>query len=205
MVCQEQRRSLASSAQLDTATHTGVTMKRIALLFFFVVAAPADGQQAVSANPTAAVTAARNMWQAMTNYITAAAEQMPEKDYAFRPTHDVRTFGQMIGHVAGAQAMICAAALSEKGGGEDDIEKTATTKAALLAALKATTQSCQRAYAQSDVASTGATTLFGGPTLRINALVLNAAHNAEHYGNLVTYLRIRGMTPPSSQPMPPRT
>ncbi|MDQ3674429.1 MAG: DinB family protein [Gemmatimonadota bacterium] len=180
-------------------------MKRIALLFFFVVAAPADGQQAVSANPTAAVTAARNMWQAMTNYITAAAEQMPEKDYAFRPTHDVRTFGQMIGHVAGAQAMICAAALGEKGGGEDDIEKTATTKAALLAALKATTQSCQRAYAQSDVASTGATTLFGGPTLRINALVLNAAHNAEHYGNLVTYLRIRGMTPPSSQPMPPRT
>ena len=179
-------------------------MKPIVLLLPFVFALPASAQQAVSANPSLGVGAAKGMWQAMTNYIAAAAEQMPEKDYAFRPTHDVRTFGQMIGHVAGAQAMICAAALGEKGTGED-IEKTATTKAALIAALKTTTQYCQRAYAQTDATAAGSTTLFGGPMIRLNALVLNAAHNAEHYGNLVTYLRIRGMTPPSSQPAPPRT
>ena len=179
-------------------------MKPIVLLLPFVFALPASAQQAVTANPSLGVGAAKGMWQAMTNYIAAAAEQMPEKDYAFRPTHDVRTFGQMIGHVAGAQAMICAAALGEKGSGED-IEKTATTKAALIAALKTTTQYCQRAYGQTDAAVAGSTTLFGGPMIRLNALVLNAAHNAEHYGNLVTYLRIRGMTPPSSQPAPPRT
>jgi uncharacterized damage-inducible protein DinB len=179
-------------------------MKPIVLLIPFVLALPASAQQTVSANPSLGVGAAKGMWQAMTNYITAAAEQMPEKDYAFRPTHDVRTFGQMLGHVAGAQAMICAAALGEKGG-EEDFEKTATTKAALVAALRTTTQYCQRAYAQTDAAVAGSTTLFGGPMIRLNALMLNAAHNAEHYGNLVTYLRIRGMTPPSSQPAPPRT
>lgn len=177
-------------------------MKRFILLLLVVVVAPAQAQQAVASNPGLGVGAVKGMWQAMTNYIIAAAEQMPEKDYAFRPTHDVRTFGEMLGHVAGAQAMICAAALGEKGGAEDDIEKTAKTKAALVAALKTTTQYCQRAYAQTDAATGAATTLFGNSMPRMNALAMNATHNAEHYGNLVTYLRIRGMTPPSSQPMP---
>jgi uncharacterized damage-inducible protein DinB len=183
------------------------SMKRFAILLPFMLATPAAAQQqAASANPGAntavAVNAAKGMWQAMTNYITAAAEQMPEADYAFRPAQDVRTFGQLIGHVAGAQAMICAAALGEKAAGEDDIEKSATTKAALLDALKTTTQYCERAYAQSDAAGAGATTLFGRPNTRIGALVMNGVHNAEHYGNLVTYMRIKGMVPPSSQPRP---
>src|SRR5687768_1879811 len=180
-------------------------MKRIAFLLPLLFATPAAAQQAASANPAVAVTAAKGMWEAMTNYITAAAEQMPEADYAFRPAPNVRTFGEMIGHVAGAQAMICAAALGEKGGAEDDIEKTAKTKAALIAALRNTTQYCQRAYAQADASTAASTTLFGRSMPRMNALAMNATHNAEHYGNLVTYLRIRGMVPPSSQPMPPRT
>jgi hypothetical protein len=41
--------------------------------------------------------------------------------------------------------------------------------------------------------------MFGMKTTRLGALVLNATHNGEHYGNLVTYLRINGMVPPSSQ------
>src|SRR5688500_18231993 len=101
--------------------------------------------------------------------------------------------------------MIGATALGEKASNEDDIEKSTTTKAGLIAALRASTEYCQRAYAQSDAASEGATTLFGRPSTRLRALVLNATHNSEHYGNLVTYMRIKGMVPPSSQPAPPRT
>jgi uncharacterized damage-inducible protein DinB len=184
-------------------------MKRAIPLFLLLCAAPAAAQQAaqqtvsaVSANPAFAVETAKGMWQLMTNYLTRAAEQMPEADYPFRPTPDVRTFGQMIGHVAGAQNMICASALGEKSGNEDDIEKSTTTKAGLIAALRASSEYCQRAYAQSDAASAGATTLFGRPSTRLRALVLNATHNSEHYGNLVTYMRIKGMVPPSSQPAP---
>jgi uncharacterized damage-inducible protein DinB len=180
-------------------------MKRIVLLLPFVLATPAVAQQAASASPTFAVSAAKFMWEMMTNNIAKSAEQMPEADYSFRPTQSVRTFGQLIGHVAGAQTMICAAALGEKGGGEDDIEKTVTTKASLIAALKTSTEFCQRAYAQTDAASAAPTTLFGMTMPRLNALVLNTAHNAEHYGNIVTYLRVKGMVPPSSQPQPPRT
>ncbi len=183
-------------------------MKRVVLLLLILCAAPVAAQQTVSvspANPSFAVGTAKGTWELMTNYLTKAAEQMPEADYAFRPTESVRTFGQLIGHVAGAQNLICAAALGEKGGNEDDIEKSTTTKAGLIAALRASSEYCQRAYAQSDAASAGATTLFGGPSTRLRALILNATHNSEHYGNIVTYMRIKGMVPPSSQPAPPRT
>lgn len=183
-------------------------MKRVIPLFLVLCAAPVAAQQTVSAmrpNPSFAVGTTKSMWEAMTNFITKAAEQMPEADYSFRPAESVRTFGQLIGHVAGAQNMICAAALGEKGGSEDNIEKSTTTKAGLLAALRASSEYCQRAYAQSDAASEGTTTLFGSPSTRLRALVLNATHNSEHYGNIVTYMRIKGMVPPSSQPAPPRT
>lgn len=183
-------------------------MKRAIPLFLVLCAAPAAAQQtvsAVSANPTFAVGTTKAMWELMTNFIVKAAEQMPEADYSFRPTQSVRTFGQLIGHVAGAQNLICAAALGEKAGNEDDIEKSTTTKAGLIAALRASSEYCQRAYAQSDAASEGATTLFGSASTRLRALVLNATHNSEHYGNIVTYMRIKGMVPPSSQPAPPRT
>lgn len=183
-------------------------MKRAIPLFLLLCAMPAAAQQTASTingNPTFAVGTTKTMWEAMTNFIAKAAEQMPEADYSFRPTPAVRTFGQLIGHVAGAQKLICAAALGEKAGNEDDIEKSTTTKTALIAALRASSEYCQRAYAQSDAASAGATTLFGAPNTRLGALVLNAAHNSEHYGNIVTYMRIKGMVPPSSQPAPPRT
>jgi uncharacterized damage-inducible protein DinB len=43
------------------------------------------------------------------------------------------------------------------------------------------------------------TTLFGSPATVSQVLVLNAGHNEEHYGNVVTYMRMMGMVPPSSQ------
>jgi uncharacterized damage-inducible protein DinB len=155
------------------------------------------GSAGGSGNP--AVSTARMLWEQPTQYITAVAEELPESTYAFRPTPDVRSFGQLIGHVAGAQYLICAAALGDPPRQEDDIEKTRTRKADLVAALKASTQYCTKAYAQTDRAAQGATKLFGQERTRLYALGLNANHNAEHYGNIVTYLRLNGIVPPSSR------
>ncbi len=179
-------------------------MKYLVPVLSLLFAGQASAQQARAASDMAVGTS-RNAWQQVTAYITQAAEQMPEKDYAFRPTHDVRTFGQLIGHLAGAQNLICASAMGVQGRAEDEIEKSVTTKAGLIAALRASTEYCARAYSQSDAMSAGEVTLFGGKATRLAALTLNTTHNAEHYGNLVTYLRIRGMVPPSSQPPPPRS
>jgi uncharacterized damage-inducible protein DinB len=124
---------------------------------------------------------------------------MPEDKYAYRPTPEVRTFGELIGHVAGAQHMICAVALGEQPPAEDAVEKAAKTKAALLEAMRSSTTYCAKAFAQSDADARAPANLFGRDVTRFHALVLNATHNGEHYGNLVTYLRINGMVPPSSQ------
>jgi uncharacterized damage-inducible protein DinB len=146
-----------------------------------------------------AVTTARMLWEPVVGYITTTAEELPESTYAYKPTPEVRSFGQLIGHVAGAQYMFCAAALGEPGRNEDDIEKTRKTKAELVAALKASTQYCARAYAQTDKAAQQKIKLFGQERTRLFALGLNATHDAEHYGNLITYLRLNKMVPPSSR------
>jgi len=151
---------------------------------------------------TAAVGTLHSLWGEITGYITTTAEELPESLYAYRPTPEVRSFGQLIGHVAGAQRLICAAALGEPGGAEDDIERTRTTKAALLEALRESTAYCARAYTQTDAAAQQRTRLFGEERTRLYALALNATHNGEHYGNLVTYLRLNGRVPPSSRRSP---
>lgn len=158
-----------------------------------LVAAPAAAQDAAVAN-------ARTLWHDVTAQVTQIAEEVPDSLYGFKPTPEVRSFGQLFGHIAGAQYMFCAAAVGDPPRGEDEIEKAATTKAALVEALKASTAYCERAYAQDDAAAQGAIEMFGQRRTRLWALGMNAVHNGEHYGNLVTYLRINGIVPPASRP-----
>jgi uncharacterized damage-inducible protein DinB len=172
------------------------------LLSFSVAAASAAAQNPETAAASAAVSTSRQLWQQVTGNITTVAQELPESLYAYKPTPEGRSFGQLIGHVAGSQYLFCAAALGEAERAEDAIEKTTTSKAALVAALKASTEYCDRAYRQSDANAATATQLFGQAQSRLFALASNAMHNAEHYGNLVTYLRLNGIVPPSSRPSP---
>jgi uncharacterized damage-inducible protein DinB len=184
-------------------------MKRFTILLVLALATPVLAQTATktakatkpASNP--GVSAARAVWEINTGYLQQSAEQMPEAEYAFRPTPEVRTFGQLIGHVAGAQYMMCAAALGETEKAEDDIEKSKTSKADLVAALKASSDYCRRAYSQSDASAAASTKLFGQTQTKMFALAVNASHDGEHYGNVVTYMRIKGMVPPSSRPSTP--
>lgn len=174
-------------------------MKRNVLAVMMLFAVPAYGQGAASSASTG-VGNARALWQTFSGYMVTAAEQMPEGDYSYKPVATVRSFGEIMGHVAGAEYMACAAALGESPRAEDDIEKTVTSKAGLVAALKSAAEYCQRAYQQSDAAAAGMTKLFGRDVPRMYALMQNATHVGEHYGNIVTYLRMQGKVPPSSQP-----
>jgi uncharacterized damage-inducible protein DinB len=173
-------------------------MKRSTMILSaaFVLGLPLAGQ---AQSDNAAVGTARMLWEQLTGYITVAAEELPESTYAFKPTPEVRSFGELVGHVAGAQYLICAAAMGEPAREEDAVEKSQTTKAGLVAALKASTEYCARAYAQTDAAAQAGTQLFGQQRTRLYALMLNATHNGEHYGNIVTYLRINKIVPPSSR------
>ncbi|HEX6040471.1 DinB family protein [Longimicrobium sp.] len=172
-------------------------MKRL-LLLLALLPAPALAQGGAAADPSSAVGAVAPIYAQVRGYLLAAAEQMPDADYGFKPTPQVRSFGQLVGHVANAQYAICAAALGETSPAQQNFEQT-TDKAALVAALRASSEYCDRAYAQSDDAALQMTQLFGGQRTRLGVLVLNTSHNFEHYGNLVTYLRLKGLVPPSSQ------
>jgi uncharacterized damage-inducible protein DinB len=132
-----------------------------------------------------------------------SAEIMPEESYGFRPAEAVRTFGQLIGHVADAQYTICSIALGEKGPAPN-VEKTKTSKADLIVALKEAFAYCDRAYdSMTDAAGSRMVNLFGSDAPRLGVLTVNNLHNFEHYGNLVTYLRLKSIVPPTSEPACP--
>ena len=177
-------------------------MKRITLAIAgLIFAAPAFAQAPAAAAATGVGTT-RGIFEMYHNYIVRSAEQMSEADYAYKPVATVRSFGELMGHVAGSEMMFCAAALGDKPKAEDDIEKTVKTKAGLIAALKSSAQYCGRAYALSDADAAGVIKMFGRDQSKMWALILNASHIGEHYGNIVTYTRMKGMVPPSSQPAP---
>ncbi len=132
--------------------------------------------------------------------IMKSAEKMPEENFAFKPTPDIRSFGELLGHVADAQYLFCSAVMGEKTP-ESKSEKTSATKAALVADLTKAFAYCDKAYASvTDESALKAIKFFGRDSTPINTLDFNTAHNFEHYGNIVTYMRLKGIVPPSSEP-----
>jgi uncharacterized damage-inducible protein DinB len=128
---------------------------------------------------------------------------MPEEHYGFKPVEGVRTFGAILAHVAGASYVFCAAAKGEKGPfTEDHFETTATTKAAIVKATNDAIAYCDEAFTALTDATAGqmvASPFGSGQVPRANPLIGQIGHDNEHYGNLVTYFRIKGMVPPSSK------
>jgi hypothetical protein len=143
---------------------------------------------------------ARALWKSIIVNVNQAADELPESMYAYRPTPDVRSFGELLAHVAGSQKMFCAMALGDKVPGEADVEKTARTKVAIVAALKESNDYCERAYSQRDDNVKAPVDIFGEQHPRFYALIMNASHDGEHYGNIVTYMRMNNLVPPSSRP-----
>jgi uncharacterized damage-inducible protein DinB len=134
-------------------------------------------------------------------HILKSAAQMPEEDYAFRPTPAVRTFGAMLGHIAETNYRFCAQAAAEPNPSSAEIEKTVTTKSALLERLDLSFAYCDRVLGSlNDRTASEVVSFQHGDAARISVLTINTAHNFEHYGNLITYMRMKGLVPPSSQP-----
>lgn len=150
-----------------------------------------------AANPLSAH--AKLLYGMAKSNITKSADKMPEEHYAFKPSDDVRTFGQLVGHVADANYMICAAVMGEKPP-VTGIEKSKTTKAELTAALNESFAYCDKAYdSMTDAEGVKTVKMFGADRPKVGVLDLNNMHDYEHYGNMTTYLRMKGIVPPSSE------
>jgi uncharacterized damage-inducible protein DinB len=166
----------------------------LALSMLSTSAAPVGAQ----AGTDATMASIRGMHETVKGYITRAAAQVPEDKYAYQPTKEVRTMGQLFGHIANASAMICNLASGMQAAQAGDAEKLAT-KAEIQKALQTSFAACDHAFTMITPATANEPVkLFGQAHTRIGALAFNNAHNFEHYGNIVTYMRINGMVPPSS-------
>ena len=162
-------------------------------------AAPAAPQ----ANPLSG--SAKRQYTQFKNFIIASAEKMPEESYGYKPIDTVRGYGQIVGHVADAQYLFCSAIRGEKAP-DLKIEQSKTTKADLVSSLKEAFTYCDKAYdGMTDASGSEIIKFFGSDAPKLGVLYFNNMHNSEHYGNLVTYLRMKGIVPPSSDRPPPPT
>ena len=168
-------------------------------LLFLLFATPVLAQQQQSADPArVAVAAARANWISAHNYIVRSAELMSEADFAFKPVATVRSFAQIVAHVADDEMGWCAQILGEPMK-QTQFEKTLTSKADVLKAIREAGTYCEKAYAMTDAQAAASATIWNSPTPKIRGMMDNATHDWEHYGNIVTYMRMKGMVPPSSQ------
>lgn len=162
-------------------------------------------QQPPTANPI--TTSEKGLYSFVSAAVVGAAEKMPESNYAFKPTPEVRSFGQLVGHVADANYNFCSQALGVDNPAKG-IEKNKTSKADLVTALKDAVAYCNQTFDSMTDAKGSEITKFARFQLaRLSLLSLNTAHTDEHYGNMVTYLRMKGIVPPTSEsaPAPPKS
>jgi uncharacterized damage-inducible protein DinB len=143
----------------------------------------------------------RGSWNSVKRYVGASAEKMPEASYGFKPTPEVRSFGELVGHLANEHYLLCSPLKGESNPKEKvDFEKT-TAKAELVKAINESIAYCDAAYAAAkDNPRTVAPITEGKGDTPFRLMLLNVTHDNEHYGNMITYLRMKGIVPPSSAP-----
>jgi uncharacterized damage-inducible protein DinB len=161
-------------------------MKLRILLIVCCVLLPAAtgfGQTAPEKAPDVA-TELRNGFDEVNGWVTKAAEMVPADKYNYRPADTVRTFGQLIAHITDSYNFFCARGAGNKVEYSDATEKGSTDKDSLLPKLKEAVGRCNAAYTSAN------------PQFR--PLFTNVGHTSLHYGNIITYMRMMGMKPPSS-------
>ena len=146
-------------------------------------AATSFGQAAPDKTPDVA-TEMRNGFNEVNDWIVKAAEMVPADKYNYRPVDTVRTFGQIIAHVTDSYNYFCARGVGNKVEWSDAVEKGGTDKDTLLPKLKEAVGRCNTAY--------------GSGNGQLRPLFSNVGHTSLHYGNIITYMRMMGLKPPSS-------
>ena len=161
-----------------------------------------DGGVGAALSPSMAASV-NNMHATIRRNLIEAAEAMPAADYAFKPTPDVRSFGEVIGHVASANSFFCSQAKGEALPSMVNHEQATKDKAGLVKALGEALAYCDGAYKDTTDANVNQLVKIPGPggggqSTRGLVLMFNTTHNNEHYGNVVVYLRLKGIVPPST-------
>ena len=161
-------------------------MLRLAVLLLLPAAPGAMRAQQAPRTPPPVLEQYRAGFTEITGYLVRAAEMVPEDRYGFRPVETVRTIGQMFGHIADGNNYYCPRAGGTNPEWAETVALSNASKAEIIAQLRRSIDACLAAHAPANNA-------------RSMHLLANLSHVSQHYGNIVTYLRIMGLTPPSTQ------
>jgi uncharacterized damage-inducible protein DinB len=171
-------------------------MVPIGIVSVSVLASLANAQQGMpnptmGPNPlTTTITIFRSNMQ---DKIMNSADEMPESKYSYRPTKEVRSFAEILNHVADISYILCS---SVKGEATRGTAAAKGSKAEIKAYLKGSFDYCDGAYSGfTDAHLNDPANFFGVKTNKMFILTQVGNHDALHYGNLVTYLRLNGLEP----------
>ena len=131
--------------------------------------------------------------------VIKAAEKMPADGYQFKPTPEIRSYARVVNHITEAQFHTCTALNGTKFDPASVPSDTAD-KAVIVDALKASFAECDKAYA--GLTDANVTEMLAvGPVKRsrIGFAWGNVSHDNEQYAELSTYLRLKGLVPPTSE------
>ena len=129
--------------------------------------------------------------------LVRGADKVPAADYAFKPTPDVRSFGEVVTHIADVQMALCTAVTGEN----KKVDTSKNDKASAVATLKASFDYCDPVYdALTDASAVQTAKMFGRDRTKLGILDFNIIHDNEMYGYMAVYLRLKGIVPPSSEP-----
>jgi hypothetical protein len=184
-------------------------MKKIGIFLVLFVALAAGiaipqgmggGQQ--TQQPLSLVAEVKAMYDPIAGYVTKAADQFPEDKYGWQPTPDVRTWGRLVAHIIDGNVGLCYGLAGverpipplDTGSGPTAAGKD-LKKADLTKMLAQAVELCGKAFA-----AVNDTNMLerNGRRSKIATLIYDTVHMNEHYGNMVTYMRLQGMVPPST-------
>ena len=158
---------------------------------------------AAKPDPSTQTGSPQTLYAGIKGYVLRSAEKMPVEHFDFQPTPEVRSFGQVLAHITDANYLLCSPALGQPNPNGDALQKTENDKLgrdALMNKLKESFAYCDKAYAALTEANAGDTLQFmNAKRPRLGLLWFHISHAFEHYGNLVTYMRLKGIVPPSSE------
>src|ERR1700690_4364992 len=168
----------------------------VGMVFVSALASLANAQQGMP-NPIMAwgpLTPSLSIFRSnMQDKIMKSADAMPESKYSYQPTKDVRSFAEILNHVADISYILCSNA---KGEATPATGNAKSSKTQIIARLKGGFDYCDGVYSGfTDSHLNDAADFFGAKTNRMFILTQVGNHDALHYGNLVTYLRLNGLAP----------
>jgi hypothetical protein len=165
----------------------------LAALILFASVGIAKGQDGQSKTPPTPAKAVLLNWNDVGGRLVTMAQDWPEYKYSYKLTPEVRTFQQVVLHIAGSNYdMINRMAGSKVGVAANDPPVSQyKTKADVVAYLKKSVEDgAALAEKQGDA----------GVTKNLADWIGYIEHMGEHYGLLVAYYRASNMVPPESRP-----